>query len=257
MDMNTVAPGAETPASLKNDTTPSYADVRAKAKKLGQAKAAGEDALPTLSHDVVNWAYEGAINGTDTVKSKIAVDGKFPQVSHIQDIFETYTSEEGKSIHERSKGSIKTQLSKLNTFFKLGTLPKVDGPAVWQRAYEAWQEVNTPKRHEDSIPAYDYFIKVAAWQVHKDNRDAEIDDKKLMELMFRAEKGPKTVEGEIKRAMKILEDLIAGNGEEGLRDSDPLTEQAFNCLRDRLAAAMKEARIAELRAQLEAEGVTL
>lgn len=252
----TVAPGAETPASQKNDTR--FSELVSTAKKLGENKAKGEDALPMLAHQVVTASYEGVINDKDKIKSKIKDDnGKSEMVSHIHYIFEQYTEGVGKSKQARSAGSIKAQVSKLNAFFKLGRLPKVDGPEVLQRSFELYLKHNPKTKREDCLGIYEYYIVVARAQCHEDNVDAALSDKQLEDLMFKGEKKPKTLEGELKRALNILETLVSGEGDEGIKDTHKFTEDAMNLLRDRLEVIAKAAMVDRLRAECLAAGIKL
>lgn len=247
-----IAPGAETPAKMANDNR--YTKIKAYARTLGEDKAKGEDALPKLAVAIVKAAAEGYITGVKNIKSARKDDeGNVIMLDHVGELYEEYMEKAGtKAVHERSEDSIDVQISKARKFYELGALPLVDGIVVIDKCHEFYTEVNGVKKNKLSKGAYLFYQDVAKAQCHKDNRDAILSDEAIKALMWKPEAGEKTVEGELKRALKILDDLVKGAGKQKLQDNDERTALARNLINERLAELSKSAKVAALQAQLAA-----
>ena len=85
--------------------------------------------------------------------------------------------------------------------------------------------------HNKVKPAYPFYVEVAREQL---KRDTPISKKELEDLVIKDGPAEKTLEGELKRALKILEGLVTGENRDKIKDEDALTEAAFQAVRERL-----------------------
>lgn len=217
--MNTNTNTNTTPSHGKNDTR--YDDLIAQVEQLGAEAALGKDSLPKLAHAVVKASADGVIDAN-------AKDQNGYDAAHS--IYSKYAASEGsKALHEHTKGSAKAQISKLRQLINMGAMTTIDGVLVMQAAFETREEL----RGTDAKlkPAYAYYVDVAREQL---KRDMPLTTEELEEIAIRNEPKEKGVEDELKRACKILEDLVTGEGRHRLRDDSELTEAAFQAVRERL-----------------------
>lgn len=243
----TVAPGAETPAAQANDKR--LKELTAKVDKLGQEAALGLDALPKLAHAVVAGAADGVIVLTDKYKD---MKGKECDAAHF--LYERYaTNQSKKAIHEHSSGGFKGNVSKLRQLITLGAMTTIDAVQVMQDAFDAREGM----KKEDGIkvkPAYPFYIEVAREQI---KMDKPLTKRELEALVVVEGPEDKTLDGELRRVLKVLEGLISGENKSKLKDSHPKTEEAFHAIKERLATFVLDAERAKLMAQAKALGLTL
>ncbi len=222
----TVAPGAETPASQSNDKR--LPELLKQVTKFGEEAALGKDSLPKLAHAVVRAAADGAIDLETKHKGK---DGKDCDVA--QYLYEKYANAESKkSIHEHSAGGFKGNVSKLRQLISMGLMTTVDATIVMTDAHEA-REGMLKEEGVKVKSAYPFYVDVAREQL---KTDKPLTKRELEAISIKDEPNEKTLEGELKRALKILEGLVTGENRDKIKDDDALTEQAFNAIRDRLSA---------------------
>ena len=220
----TVAPGAETPAEKANDKR--LKDLLSQVGKFGEDASMGKDSLPKLAHAVVKAAADGVI---DLETKYIGKDKKECDVA--QHLYEKYAAGESKkAIHEHSAGGFKGNVSKLRQLVQMGCMTTVDGVEVMQRAFQAREGM----LREDGVkvkPAYPYYVEVAREQLKSKK---PLTDAELEALVQKDAPAAKTLEGELKRAMGILEGLVTGENRDKIKDTDAFTEAAFNALKERL-----------------------
>lgn len=217
----TVAPGAETPAAMTNDKRKS--ELLKQVSKLGEESALGGDALPKLAHAVVRAAADGVINLTDK-------DAKGNDAAH--ELYTRYAnSESKKALHEHSAGGFKGNVSKLRQLISMGIMTTVDAVEVMNEAFKARENMIADSVKVKS--AYSYYVDVAREQLKSDKK---LTERELEAIAMKDEPAAKTLKGELERVQKILEGLVTGENRDKLKDADPLTEQAFNAIRDRLNA---------------------
>lgn len=238
----TVAPGAETPATQSNDKR--LSDLLKQVAKFGEESSLGKDSLPKLAHAVVRAAADGIID-TDTK------DAKGNDAAH--QIYSKYAaSESKKAIHEHSAGGFKGNVSKLRQLIAMGCLTTVDAVEVMNEAFKARE--NMISDSEKVKPAYPFYVEVAREQL---KTDKPLTLRELEAMALKDEPSAKTLEGELKRAMKILEALVTGENRDKLKDDNALTEQAFNAVRDRLEGLATMAKRQALLQQAAKLGLTL
>lgn len=222
----------EVPAHLKNDKR--FADAMKAIRKFGEESALGKDSLPKLAQYVVKLAADGVIDA----ETKNAKGDDAAKV-----IYEAYVkAESSKALHEH-KG-VPQQESKLRQLIKVGSLTTIDAVELMQDAFEAREAMIADDNKVK--PAYVFYVEVARAQL--ENPKDRLERRALERMVCKDEPKEKTIEGEVKRAMKILEDLISGEGK-APQDTDELTDAAFQALRDRLYKFENARQLAKLHEQ--------
>jgi hypothetical protein len=217
--VNPVAEGAETSAALSNDKR--LSDLLKQVGQFGAEASLGKDSLPKLAHAVVRAAADGIIDA-DTK------DAKGNDSATL--IYERYAANESKkAIHEHSSGGKKANISKLRQLISMGVMTTIDAVEVMQAAFEARNAMIADDNKVKS--AYPYYVDVAREQL-KEKR--ALTAKELEDIALKDAPKAKTLEGELKRAMTILEGLMSGENRDKIKDSDALTEAAFHAVKERL-----------------------
>lgn len=220
--------------TLKNDKRKS--DLMRQVGKLGEEASLGRDSLPKLAHAVVKAAADGVVTGDDA-----------------ENLYTRYaTAESKKAIHEHSAGGKKANVSKLKQLINMGEMTTIDGVEVMQAAFEARENVIAAEGKVK--PAYPFYVEVARAQLKS---DTALDGDTLEEMAARNDPNAKTVEGELKRAMKILEGLVTGENRDKIQDASDNTIGAFELIRDRLEQLQMHSKREELRKQAKALGLEL
>jgi hypothetical protein len=214
--------------NLTNDTREAEFDTFTREK--GRESATGKDALPAWAIGFVRAVYDGVFptakdaNGEDAAMRK----------------FKMYAASEGKkAYHDRSQGSQKAQVSKVRQLMNAAANPKYDfvdvlnrGITIRQEAIDAGIEVKSP------FPAY---VDLAREQLKQDD---ELDDATIYAVVIKNEVTREvTVEGQLKKALKIVEDLIGGEKNPGVIDQSPEVLQVGELLNTRISevVALREA----------------
>lgn len=225
----------EAPSHLKNDKR--FSDMMKVVKKFGEESSLGKDSLPKLAQYVVKNASEGVID-TETKNAK----GE--DAATI--IYEAYVrAESNKAIHEHT--GTRANVSKLRQLIKVGNMTGIDAIQLMQDAFDAREAMAADDNKVK--PAYPFYVEVARAQLEAPN--AQIEKRALERMACKEEPKEKTIEGELKRAYKILEDLVTGEGKVA-QDKDELTEAALMAVKDRLdkfGAARNLAKLRDLAAK--------
>lgn len=208
----------ETPAHLKNDNR--FSDLMKKVAKFGEESSLGRDSLPKLAHAVVQAAADGVLdletkdkNGNDCAAQ----------------VYDKYVAAESKkAVHEHSEGGKKANVSKLRQLISVGCSTTIDAVDLMQRAFQAREAMQADDNKVK--PAYPFYVEVAREQLKE---KSALTQRQLERLACKDAPKEKTVEGELKRAMKILEDLVTGEGKVD-KDTHELTEAAFQAVKERL-----------------------
>jgi len=197
----------------KNDKRKS--DLLRQVGKLGEEASLGRDSLPKLAHAVVKAAADGVVTGDEA-----------------GDIYARYVKgETNKALHERSAAGKKANISKLRQLIEMGCMTTIDGAAVMQDAYQAREDMIADDNKVKS--AYAYYVDVARAQLKSDRALTKAE---LEGMALKDEPNAKTLEGELKRVMKILEGLVTGENRDKIKDDAENTEAAYHLIRDRLDA---------------------
>ena len=209
--------------NTQNDTR--FADAMAVVRELGRDAASGKDALPNLAVHFVRQIYDGVFTPDKDANGEDAATR----------IFKEYAKSEGKkAFHDRTEASQKVNISKLKQLEKAAANPKFDFVDVLNRAITIRQtaiddgiEVKSP------YPAY---VDVARAQL---KLDEEMDDAMIFAAVTKSETTREvTLEGQLKKAAKILEDIITGEKHPGVQDSSPEVMMAAEQLNVRLTSLM-------------------
>ncbi len=220
LDNTTTETTTETTSNLSNDKRMS--DLMRQVGKLGEEASLGKDSLPKLAHAVVRAAADGVID----LETK---DAKGNDAAH--QLYEKYAlAESKKAIHEHSAGGKKANISKLRQLISMGSLTTIDAVEVMQAAFEVRE--NMSKDSQKVKPAYPFYVEVAREQLK--TPETPLSQKTLEDLVCKDAPAPKTLEGELKRVLAILEGLVTGENRDKIKDSDDLTEAAFHAVKERL-----------------------
>jgi hypothetical protein len=105
----------------------------------------------------------------------------------------------------------------------------IDAVEVMQAAFEARENMINDSQKVKS--AYPFYVDVAREQLKADHK---LSQKELEDIALKDAPSAKTLEGELKRAMGILEGLVTGENRDKIKDTDELTEAAFHAIKERL-----------------------
>ena len=231
---NTPATETEVPEAQKNDKR--KADLLRQIGKLGEEASLGRDSLPKLAHAVVKAAADGVITSDDA-------EGLYTKYA---------TAESKKAIHEHSTAGKKANVSKLKQLIDMGLMTSVDAVEVMQSAFTARENMINDSQKVKS--AYPFYVDVARAQL---KTDKPLNQATLEELAVKEEPNAKTLEGELKRAMKVLEGLVTGENRDKIKDDHENVEAAYNLLKDRLNELATLAKREELRRKAAELGLKL
>jgi hypothetical protein len=208
-----------------NDTR--LADFTAEVREFGRDSAMGRDALPKLAH-----AFARAVADQVIDPAKHA-DGNDAAAR----VFAIYAASEGKkSVHDRGPDSYKAQVSKLRQIQIAAAQSKFDFVGDMNRGYVIREKLT--KESKKVEPAYAFYVDLAREQ---NKQDDDLDDAQIETIALPNQvTKEKTVEGQIEKAKKILEDLIAGE-KNGLKDTSSEIMIAAEQLHNRLAALLATA----------------
>lgn len=168
----------------------------------GRDSGKGASALPRLGLRVIRAAADGLIS---TEKPK---DGT---KSDAVRIYEKYAENDSKHA-EHTKGGMKANAAKLNALIGLGSMTTVDGVEVASRAVAIRERMEANELKPKALFAG--LVDVARKQMAQ---DTALDDNAIEEALGKAPK-EKTVEEEWQGIYKKIENLVTGEGSQGLRD---------------------------------------
>lgn len=195
---------------LEHDTTNDtrLSDFKSVVHELGRDAAAGKDSLPNLAIAFARAVADGVI---DAAKDASGKDG-------AARTFDWYATSEGKkAVHDRTETSVKAQVSKLRQIQNAAGNPKYDFVAVLNRAIVVRRDL---KDNDVEVkPAYAAFVDVAREQL---KHDEALDDAMLDDVVRKGDNTKEvTLEGELKKVAKHLENIITGEKWPGVKDQSP------------------------------------
>lgn len=231
-------------SNLAHDTTNDtrLSDFMSVVHELGREAASGKDSLPNLAISFVRAVADGVI---DMSKDASGDDG-------AARVFKAYATAEGKkAIHDRTENGLKANVSKLRQLGNFAGNPKWDAVDVLNRAIVVR---NTARDDElDVKPAYAAFVDVAREQLKHD--DALSDDMLRDVVLKSINSREVTLEGELKKIAKHLENVISGEKWPGVQDQSPEVLAAAEQINARLAAMMTKAQHTEAMKKAYAAGI--
>jgi len=206
--------------NLTNDTREVEFD--AFTRDAARTDAAGNDALPGWAIAFVRAVSDGVFTVAKDANGEDAAMRKF----------KIYATAKGKkAFHDRSETSQKAQVSKLRQLMNAAANPKFDFVDVLNRAVTIRQgAIDDGLEVKSPYPAY---VDIAREQLKQDD---ELSDEQILSVVCKNEVTREvTVEGQLKKAYKILEDLIAGEKHPGVQDQTPEVLMAAEQLHTRIA----------------------
>lgn len=231
--------------SLAHSTTNDHrmGDFMKEVRAFGRAAAEGKDSLPMLAVRAAEMSKDGVIS---TDKDP---DGK-DDASRIYEAYAEAMSK--KAVHDHTAGGLKANISKLRQIIVASAKPTCDFPATLGRVHAAHQDMQAKAKETGIKPKAPYVAYVDAARLQTE-QDDDLSDDQIKEVIRRKDPADPTVEKILSRCAKQLEDLISG--EKGVKDDHELTEQAFNCIRDRLTALVTARETEETRKKAVALGL--
>lgn len=195
----------------QNDTR--LDDFMKEVREFGRDSASGKDALPNLAHKFIRAVADGVV---EMAKDADGDDG-------AARVFKTYAASEGKKqVHDRTEAGLKANISKFRQIGNFAGNPKWDAVHVANQTHVIRQDHK--KDGIDVKPAYAALVDVAREQL---KQDTQLTDGEIGALVMTTSKVKEvTLEGQLEKAHKILEDLITGEGKHGLKDQSPELLQA-------------------------------
>ena len=225
-----------------------FEDLKKEVQQLGREEAMGDDALPKLALKVVRAAADGVI---DLDKNKHG-----PGVDDATLLYTGYVEAKGKkSIHEHTPAGIKSNVSKLRQGITAGMRTTCDAVANTDRAVVIRKQLDDAG--EKVKPAYAAYVDV--WRALNE-QDGDLTDEQIKDAVRKKPTAEKDIEKVLKPIQNTLEKLIAGEYKTGgtvLKDQDPRTIQAFEHIRERLAALMTEVETQDILARAAALGLAV
>lgn len=188
-------------------------DFMKEVREFGRDSAAGKDALPNLAHKFIRAVSDGVVEMT---KDADGDDG-------AARIFKAYAASEGKKqVHDRTEAGLKANISKFRQIGNFAGNPKWDAVEVANKTHTI--RIDHKKDGIDVKPAYAALVDVAREQL---KQDTQLTDGEIGALVMTTTKVKEvTLEGQLEKAHKILEDLITGEGKHGLKDQSTEILQA-------------------------------
>lgn len=189
--------------STVNDTR--LDDFMKDVRELGRDAAGGKDALPNLAFKFIRAVADEVI---DMAKDADGLDG-------AARVFTTYAASEGKKqIHDRTSDSIKAQISKLRAIGKFAANPKWDAVQVSNDVFTAIQTFK--KDGIDTKSTYAALVDVAREQMKVDQQLSSDE----VAVLVLPTSNPKevTLESKLEKIAKQLEEIITGEGKDGIKD---------------------------------------
>lgn len=206
-----------------NDTRLRDFDLRV--NQYGRDSAEGKDALPKFALDFIRAVAEEVVD----IKADASKEDGAARY------FNRYASAEGnKAIHDRSKDSVKAQQSKFRALQKAAANPKWDFIQVSDHAVRAIAQFR--KDAIDTKSTYAALVDVAREQM-KTDQELTYDEVAVICLPTTNSKEV-TLESKVEKIKKQIEELITGEGKDGLKDQSPEMMQAGELMATRYGQLM-------------------
>jgi hypothetical protein len=226
MSLSVAIASSHTPTTSAGVNDTRLADFKAFVREKAKEAALGGDALPAFAIGFVRAVYDGVIDVAKDANGEDAATRWFKEYSAIQG---------KKAFHDRSKASQKVQISKFKQLQDAASNPKYDFVDVLNRAITIRQTaIDDDIEVKSPFPAY---VDCAREQKKLDD---EMDDAMIFATVTKTESTREvTVEGQLKKAQKIIDDLIAGEKNPGVMDNSPEVMQVGELLNTRIADIIK------------------
>jgi hypothetical protein len=226
--------------SATNDTR--LDDFMGRVREGGREEAMGKDSLPKLAVDFTRAIADGFL---DVAKDSDGNDAA-ARVYNAR-----LAANVKKQVHDHKQDSVKAQISKLRQIQNFAGNPKWDAVEVFNKTFT----IRADHERDDLAVKSPYaaFVDVAREQLKYDD---QLTDGQIGACVLATTKTKEvTLEGQLAKAHKILEDLITGEGKHGLKDQSAEVLQAaenISVRRNDLAQLMQVAKDDEALAEIAA-----
>lgn len=212
-------------SNLEHDTTNDtrFADFKGVVHELGRESAAGKDSLPNLAIAFARAVADGVL---DPAKDAAGRDG-------AARVFDWYATSEGKkAVHDRTENGLKANISKLRQIQNAAGNPKYDFVDVLNRAILVRRDCKD--NDLDVKPAYAAYVDVAREQLKHDD---EISDDMIRDVVLKSNNTREvTLEGELKKIEKALENIVTGEKWDHIKDQSHEVMTAATLIKERRVA---------------------
>jgi hypothetical protein len=216
--------------TIRNDNR--LADLLSDVRSYARDKASGNDAWPKMIVRTVSAAADGVVSKDDAMM-----------------IVETFIEAQGKkAVHERSTDSVKKTKSEMTKVIEFGSLTTVDAVDVMGRAVTLYGNMQVEKKS-----AVNAYIQVVRNQLK--SPDYALTDDEIEAAMAKDEAKARTIEQQLKAALKAVEAAIKLNEESDTPIALEGATAAKSALEAQIATLARAAEIAKARAHLASLGV--
>lgn len=216
--------------TIRNDNR--LADLLSDVRSYARDKASGNDAWPKMIVRTVSAAADGVVSKDDAMM-----------------IVETFIEAQGKkAVHERSTDSVKKTKSEMTKVIEFGSLTTVDAVDVMGRAVTLYGNMQVEKKS-----AVNAYIQVVRNQLK--SPDYALTDDEIEAAMAKDEAKARTIEQQLKAALKAVEAAIKLNEESDAPIALEGATAAKSALEAQIATLARAAEIAKARAHLASLGV--
>lgn len=199
----TTAPTGNLTHNATNDTR--LSDFMKEVREEGRNSAMGKDALPALAYKFIRAVADEVID--------IAKDADGDDAAAR--VFKAFANSEGnKQIHDRNGDSVKAQISKLRALQKMASNPKWDAVQVSNDVFATREDYK--KDGIDVKPAYAALVDVAREQLKSDQQLTVPEIGCLITPTTTVKEV--TLESKLEKIAKQLEEIITGEGKDGIKD---------------------------------------
>ena len=216
--------------TIRNDNR--LADFLSDARTYARDKASGNDAWPKMIVRTVSAAADGVVTPDDA-----------------EMIVNTFIEAQGKkSVHERSTDSVKKTKSEIKKTIEFGGMTTIDPVDVMGRAVTIYGNIQAERKS-----AVNAYLQVVRNQLK--SPDYALSDSEIEQAMTKDDAKPRTIEQQLKAALKAVEAALKLNEESDNPIALEGATAAKSALESQIANLEHAAKIAEARARLAALGV--
>jgi len=216
--------------TIRNDNR--LADFLSDTRGYGRDAASGGDAWPKMIVRTVSAAADGVISKDDAAM-----------------IVETFIEAQGKkAVHDRTVASAKKTKSEIARTIEFGAMTTVDAVEVIGRAVTIYGNMEADRKS-----AVNAYLQVVRNQLK--SPDYALSDSEIEQAMTKDDAKPRTIEQQLKAALKAVEAALKLNEESDNPIALEGATAAKSALESQIANLEHAAKIAEARARLAALGV--
>jgi len=224
---NILSMGGSLAHSTKNDTR--FEDAVERIRTLGKTEGMGRDAQVKFAAEVIELAYDGAVNGDEPQSSA--------QKDHATILTEEYIkSRTGASIHDHKKNNMKKAVSCTRTLIKVGMktgLGQGQPLAGFNDLMETRKKLKAKPENQNRLD--DGFNTIMKWARRQIKASTALNHNELGELCFKKQPDIKTPEEVLEAIRKATQNLYNGKAASGhAQDSSPFIKTMIDAATARL-----------------------